>query len=102
MSLDCGVPRAGRLGPYLAEAGYDRSRLASNVELETGVRVPVAAFSHANHDSRSACIAVLDSTIDSEAEVRRCRSLGAPVVFACLSTHYELWEIGRASCRERV
>lgn len=69
------------LEPYLLDCGYNQKQLVSGVEVVNGHRfkVPLTAFAHYPHDSRSACITVLKN----ESEVEFCRSLGSPLIFAC-------------------
>src|ERR1700686_1349225 len=76
---------AAHLRPYLLECGYGPGQLVQNVEMSNGHRfqIPLTAFAHYPHDSRSACIAVLEGGLDPKAAVRACRDLGAPLVFTC-------------------
>lgn len=85
---------ASQLRPYLLGCGYLASQLAADIEVATGHRVPLAAFAHSPHDSRSACIAVIDGVPDSGAAVAACRNLGAPLVFAYVSDQWQFWQQG--------
>lgn len=87
-------PEAAQLRPYLLGCGYRASQLAVDIEVGEGYRVPLAAFAHSPHDSRSACIAVIDGVSDSEAAVIACRSLGAPLVFAHMPNQWQFWQQG--------
>ena len=87
---------ASHLRPYLLGCGYRASQLATDIEVAKDYRVPLAAFAHSPHDSRSACIAVIDSVSDSEAAVAACRNLGAPLVFAYVPDQWQLWRQGPA------
>ncbi len=89
-----GHPNAAHLKPYLNDCGYSGSRLAANVEVAPNRRAPLVAFAHLPADSRSACIAVLDHISDPENELRGYRSIGAPLVFAGLPDHWQLWKQG--------
>ena len=94
MSSSQSHPGVALLRPYLLDCGYRTSQLAGNIEVENGHRytVPLAAFAHSPHDSRSACIAVVDGTSDSEATVVYCRGLGAPLVFLYFPNRWQLWQ----------
>ena len=87
---------ASHLRPYLLGCGYRASQLAVDIEVAKGHRVPLAAFAHSPHDSRSACIAVIDGVSDSEAAVAACRNLGAPLVFVYVPDQWQLWRQGPA------
>ena len=86
--------RAADLRPYLLNCGYSQVQLVPNVEVANGhhFQVPLAAFAYYPHDSRSACIAVLEDVLELEATVKACRSLGAPLVFACLPDQLLVWK----------
>jgi len=83
---------AGNLRPYLLDCGYSASQLVTNIEVAQGRRVPLAAFAHSPHDSRSACIAVIDGVSDAEDAVAACRGLGAPLVFTYLPDQWQFWK----------
>ena len=88
-------PGAARLRPHLRACGYRSSQLVTNVAVENGHRytVPLAAFAYPSHDSRSACIAVVDGgDLDPEPTVASCRSLGAPLVFLYFPDQWQLWQ----------
>src|SRR2546423_224622 len=93
MNTKQGRLRATDLRPYLRDCGYSSGQLVSNVEVANGHRfqVPLAAFAHSPHDSRSACIAVLENVFD-EGAIKACRNLGAPLVFACLPDQLLFWK----------
>ena len=94
MSSDQNHPGVAQLRPYLIDCGYRASQLAANVEVENGHRykVPLAAFAHSPHDSRSACIAVIEGASDPEETVVSCRGLGAPLVFLYFPDQWQLWQ----------
>ncbi|MDD4891229.1 MAG: N-6 DNA methylase [Phycisphaerae bacterium] len=54
--------------------------------------VPLAAFAETPHDSRSACIAVVEAASAPEQLVAATRPLGAPVVFACHGGTLQWWK----------
>jgi type I restriction-modification system DNA methylase subunit len=83
---------AAALRPHLTNCGYDRSQLVANIPLTEGHQVSLAAFAHFPYDSRSACIAVVESISDPETDVVACRSLGAPLVFTCHSNELWFWK----------
>lgn len=87
-------PGAAGLRPYLLDCGYRASHLATDIEVANGYggRIPLAAFAHSPHDSRSACIAVIDGVSDPEATVVSCRGLGAPLVFIYFPGQWQLWK----------
>lgn len=82
------------LRPYLLGCGYDQSRLAFDVEVDSPRRIPLVAFAHSPHDSRSACVAVLDEVAEPEVDVAACRGVGAPLVFAPFNDQWQLWKQG--------
>src|SRR5205823_1993329 len=84
----------GDLRPFLIDCGYNASQLITDIEVVPGCRVPLAAFAHYPHDSRSACIAVFDEVSEPEATVLACRSLGAPLVFTFLDDQWLFWKQG--------
>lgn len=88
MTLNQDHQRASFLKPYLIECGYNRARLIEHVEVTNGRRVSLVAFAHAPFDSRSACIAV----IDTEANVVDYRSVGAPIVFVATADGWQVWK----------
>ena len=94
MSSSQSHPGVALLRPHLLDCGYRASQLAANIEIENGHRytVPLAAFAYSPYDSRSACIAVVDGTSDSEATVVSCRGLGAPLVFLYFPDQWQLWQ----------
>lgn len=88
-------PGVALLRPHLRDCGYRSSQLVTNVAVENGHRytVPLAAFAYPSHDSRSACIAVVDGgDLDPESTVASCWSLGAPLVFLYLPDQWQLWQ----------
>jgi hypothetical protein len=93
MSLHANTMNAIDLRPYLLACGYDRSRLAFDVEVDSW-HIPLVAFAHSPHDSRSACVAVLDEVAEPEVDVTACRSVGAPLVFAPFNDQWQLWKQG--------
>ncbi len=94
MSLGQNHIGAAQLRPYLEKCDYHDALLASNLELTNGRTLPLAAFSQPVHDSRSACIAVLDATNTPEADVAACRSAGAPLVFVSSDDCVQFWQQG--------
>ena len=94
MNTKQGQLLAEHLRPYLRRCGYAQGQLVPNVEVSNGhrFRIPLTAFAHYPHDSRSACIAVLEDVVDPEAAVRDCRDLGAPLVFACQPDQLLFWK----------
>jgi hypothetical protein len=65
-----------------------------NVESDSPSRIPLVAFAHSPHDSRSACVAVLDEVTEPEADVAKCRSVGAPLVFVTFNDQWQFWKQG--------
>ena len=98
MSAQQSHPGAALLRPHLRGCGYRDSQLVTNVEVGNGhhYTVPLVAFAHPSHDSRSACIAVIDGSPDPESTVASCRRLGAPLVFLYFSDQWQLWQQGSA------
>ncbi|HEX6046390.1 MAG TPA: hypothetical protein VFZ22_17985, partial [Pyrinomonadaceae bacterium] len=86
--------RTEEIQPHLSQCGYDKSRLAFNVKIDSVKSIPLIAFAHSPHDSRSACLAVLDEVSDPERDVASCKSVGAPIVFAYFDRQWQLWKQG--------
>ena len=87
-------PGVSLLRPHLHGCGYRNQQLVPNVAVGNGQHytVPLAAFAHSPHDSRSACIAVVDGSSDPETDVASCRGLGAPLVFLYFPDQWQLWQ----------
>ena len=87
-------PGAVLLRPHLRDCGYRNSQLVTNVEVGNGrgYTVPLAAFAHPPHDSRSACIAVIGGSSDPETDVASCRGLGAPLLFLYFPDQWQIWQ----------
>jgi hypothetical protein len=79
------------LEPHLLGCGYASDHLVRSVPTPGGYSVPLAAFAHAPHDTRSACIAFVDAVAQEIGPVE-CRALGAPVVLARQTGFWELWK----------
>ena len=86
------VPEALRLP--LAGCGYRPELLRSDFAFGTGQSAPLVAFAQAPADSRSACIAVTQSTSSSRDAVSDCKQLGAPIVLVCSGTSLQWWKQG--------
>ena len=82
---------AESLVPHLQRCGYGGALLRRDYDFGPGT-VPAAAFAHTPHDTRSACIAVVDAPSDAESAVASARLLGAPVVFACHTGGLGWWK----------
>lgn len=84
-----------RLDPLkkgLLKVGFREDRLCNDIPIPSdGSRVPFVAFADRPFDSRTACVAALDRQPVAESDIAALRPLGAPVVFACLPDHYQLW-----------
>ena len=85
---------ASKLKPYLRDCGYTRSLLRSNYCFGDGQKIALAGFAHVPADTRSACIAVVDSGSETAKDVWACRAMGAPLVFACRGTELQWWKQG--------
>ncbi len=94
MSAQQSHPGAALLRPHLRGCGYRDSQLVTNVEVGNGhhYTVPLVAFAHPSHDSRSACIAVIDGSPDPETDVASCRGLGAPLLFLYFPDQWQIWQ----------
>ena len=94
MSASQTHPGVSLLRPHLHGCGYRNQQLVPNVAVGNGQHytVPLAAFAHSPHDSRSACIAVVDGSSDPETDVASCRGLGAPLVFLYFPDQWQLWQ----------
>ncbi len=76
---------------YLKRCGYGDALLERDYNFGSG-KVAVAAFADTPHDTRSACIAVIDAPAEPEATVIAARPLGAPVVFAVHGGKLQWWK----------
>ncbi|MEK7706755.1 MAG: N-6 DNA methylase, partial [Verrucomicrobiota bacterium] len=80
----------------LLRVGFREDRLRSDFLIPgSQSRVPLLAFADRPYDSRTASIAVLDQSNVAELDIAAIRPLGAPLVFACLPDHCQLWLQGR-------
>lgn len=77
--------------PHLQRCGYSDALLAHPYDFGVGT-VPVAAFADTPHDSRSACIAVIETGQSPETDVIAIRPLGTPVVLACHNGSLQWWK----------
>lgn len=68
------------LRPLLEGCGYSNGRLATNFRVGDA-RYPLVGFASKPWDFDSACIAVVETSDEPEDAVRKCRQLGAPVVW---------------------
>ena len=59
-----------------------------------GQKIALAGFAHVPADTRSACIAVVDSASTASEDVAACRAMGAPLVFACRGAELQWWKQG--------
>ncbi len=80
------------LRPHILSCGYNESQLVRDVQIDLGRRVPLTAFAHLPHDSRSSCLAVIETVGDPEASVAGVRVVGAPLVFAVFDGRWQLWK----------
>lgn len=80
----------------LLKVGFREDRLCNDLPVPgSKARVPLLAFSDQPFDSRTASVAVLGQQTILESDIAAVRPLGAPLVFACLPDHYQLWLQGR-------
>ena len=83
--------------------GFHENRLRNDFLVPgSQSRVPLLAFSDQPLDSRTASIAVLERPKVAEFDIAAIRPLGAPMVFACLPDHYQLWVQGSERPRFRL
>ena len=80
------------LRPHILACGYNESQLARNVEIDSGQRIPLIAFAHSPHDSRSSCFAVIDNVTAPQKDVALTRVIGAPLIFASFNNQWQLWK----------
>ena len=71
---------AAALRPLLEGCGYSNARLATDFSVGDA-RYPLVGFASKPWDFDSACIAVMETSDEPEEAVRRCRQLGAPIVW---------------------
>ena len=76
--------------PYLLGCGYTAANVVEDVRTASGYIIPVAAFAHAQHDSRSACLAFIRGAALDQG-VAACGTMGAPLAFAFKGDGWELW-----------
>ncbi len=87
----------------LLRVGFHEDRLRNDFLIPgSQSRVPLLAFSDQPFDSRTASVAVLEQPNVAEFDIASIRSLGAPMVFACLPDHYQLWVQGSERPRFRL
>src|SRR5713101_259991 len=76
----------------LLRVGFREDRLCNDLPIPgSEARVPLLAFADQPFDSRTASVAVLRQESVTELDIAVVRPLGAPLVFACLPDHYQLW-----------
>jgi len=76
----------------LIRVGFREDRLRNDLPIPgREARVPLLAFSDQPFDSRTASVAVFGQQSVVESDIAAVRPLGAPLVFACLPDHYQLW-----------
>lgn len=84
-----------RLDPLrkgLLRVGFREDRLRNDIPIPGSEnRLPLLAFADQPFDSRTACVAALDQHGVTESDIAAIRPVGAPLVFACLPDHYQLW-----------
>src|SRR6266436_2039317 len=94
MTLHADAMNAIDLRPHILSCDYDESQLAHDVEIDFGKPIPLIAFAHSPHDSRSSCLAVIDNVTDPGNDVARAKPIGAPLVFAPFNEQWQLWKQG--------
>src|SRR5467141_880584 len=94
MTLHSDAMNAIDLRPHILSCDYDESQLARDVEIDFGQRIPLIAFAHSPHDSRSSCLAVIDNVTDPENDVARAKPIAAPLVFASYNKQWQFWKQG--------
>jgi hypothetical protein len=81
------------LKPYLKKCGYvEGFNLATNYKFNQA-SVPLAGFYSKPFDTRSACLAVLESPDDGRKAAASCAGLGAPTAIVCGKDALEWWSI---------
>jgi len=76
----------------LIRVGFREDRLRNDLPIPgREARVPLLAFSDQPFDSRTASVAVFGQQSVVESDIAAVRPVGAPLVFACLPDHYQLW-----------
>jgi hypothetical protein len=78
------------LKPLLEGCGYSNARLATDFKVGDAT-YPLVGFASKPWDFDSACIAVIETTGKAEDAARRCRQLGAPIVWVCHNGTVEWW-----------
>ena len=78
--------------PYLERCGYTGDRLAEDYRF-ANASVSLAGFFGKPWDARSACIAVVDATVDSYSAAQNCLNLGAPTAFVCRGDSLDWWKL---------
>ena len=94
--MTSGSIRLDPLRKGLMRVGFREDRLCIGVPIPgSETRVPLLAFADQPFDSRTASVAALDQQRVAESDIAAMRPLGAPLVFARLPDHYQLWLQGR-------
>jgi hypothetical protein len=81
---------AAALKPLLEDCGYSGARLAPHFKVDDAV-YPLVGFASKPWDFDSACIAVVETSGEPETAVRKCRQLGAPVVWVQHNGTVDWW-----------
>jgi hypothetical protein len=91
------------MGP-LRDCGYRPDLLRTDFPFGDERSIPLVGFAQPPADSRSACVAVLSTTLGPRSAVEACRSLGTPLVFVCLEDTLQWWKQGTTSaeCLESI
>lgn len=78
------------LRPVIEECGYSGTRLGTNFRVGDDV-FSLVGFANKPWDFDSACIAVTTTLDKPEDAVKKCRQLGAPIVWVCRNGTVEWW-----------
>src|SRR5205807_2083055 len=79
----------------LLRVGFLEERLRSDIPIPGFDRtVSLLGFADQPFDTRTASVAVFQNQTVTDSDVAALKSLGAPLVFACLPDHYEFWTQG--------
>jgi len=87
------------LKPHIEKCGYTGDRLKPDYSFGAG-SVALGGFIGKPWDARSACLAVVDATIDSRLAAHTCIGFGAPTALVCRGDSLDWWQLSITGPRE--
>jgi methylase of polypeptide subunit release factors len=87
------------LRPRIEACGYIGDRLKPDYSFGAG-SIALAGFIGRPWDARSACLAVVDATMDSRLSAQGCIEFGAPTALVCRGDSLDWWQLSITGPRE--